>query len=68
MQLFHHGFEIRDHLRFQLRGGDQLLLFPGETLDTAGTPEEKGHLYWITLRMQPINAPLFFLERKAAPS
>ena len=50
----------------QLRGGDQLLLFPGEILDTAGTPEEKGHLYWFTLRMKPIDAPLLFLEPKAA--
>jgi AraC-like DNA-binding protein len=51
---------------YHLRGGDQLLVLPGETLDTAGTPEEKGHLYWFTLRMKPVDAPLFFLERKAA--
>lgn len=49
-----------------LRGGDQMLTFPGEALDTAGTPEEKGHLCWFVLRMQPLDAPLLFLERSAA--
>ncbi len=51
---------------YHLRGGDQLLVFPGETLDTAGTPEEKGHLYWFTLRMKPVDAPLLFLQQNAA--
>lgn len=51
---------------YHLRGGDQLLVFPGEILDTAGTPEEKGHLYWFTLRMTPLEAPLLFLKRSAA--
>ncbi|MCF7687981.1 MAG: AraC family transcriptional regulator [Cephaloticoccus sp.] len=49
-----------------LRGGDQLLTFPGDVLDTAGTPEEKGHLFWLVLRMQPLDAPLLFLEQEAA--
>jgi AraC-like DNA-binding protein len=49
-----------------LRGGDQLLTFPGEALDTAGTPEEKGHLHWFVLRMQPLDAPLLFLDATAA--
>lgn len=51
---------------FHLRGGDQLLTFPGDVLDTAGTPEEKGHLFWIVLRMQPLDAPLLFLAQGAA--
>jgi AraC-like DNA-binding protein len=50
----------------RLHGGDQLLTLPGETLDTAGTPEEKGHLHWFVLRMQPMDAPLLFLEPSAA--
>lgn len=50
----------------RLRGGEQLLTFPGEVLDTAGTPEEKGHLYWFVLRMQPLDGPLLFLEPTAA--
>lgn len=51
---------------FRLHGGDQLLTLPGETLDTAGTPEEKGRLHWFVLRMQPMNASLLFLEPSAA--
>lgn len=50
----------------RLRGGEQLLTWPGEVLDTAGTPEEKGHLYWFVLRMQPLDAPLLFLGPTAA--
>ncbi|MFI5357115.1 MAG: helix-turn-helix domain-containing protein [Opitutales bacterium] len=51
---------------YHLQGGDQLLLFPGETLDTAGTPEEKGHLHWLMLPVRPLDAPLLFLGRAAA--
>lgn len=58
-------YRVEDHT-YQLRGGDQLLTLPGEALDTAGTPEEKGHLYWMILRMEPLDAPLLFLEPKAA--
>lgn len=50
----------------RLQGGDLLLTWPGESLDTDGTPEEKGHLYWFMFRMQPLDAPLLFLEPKAA--
>lgn len=51
---------------YHLRGGDQLLTLPGESLDTAGTPEEKGHLYWFIFSMRPLNGPLLFLEKPAA--
>lgn len=36
--------------RFGLRGGDVFLTFPGEEHGTGGEPEEKGLLYWVTLR------------------
>lgn len=36
--------------RFSLRGGDVFLTFPGEKHGTGGEPEEKGLLYWVTLR------------------
>lgn len=36
--------------RFALRGGDVFLTFPGEEHGTGGEPEEKGFLYWVTLR------------------
>ncbi len=36
--------------RFSLRGGDVFLTFPGENHGTGGEPEEKGLLYWVTLR------------------
>lgn len=36
--------------RFSLRGGDVFLTFPGEEHSTGGEPEEKGLLYWVTLR------------------
>jgi AraC-like DNA-binding protein len=58
-------YRVGDEL-CHLRGGDQLLTFPGEALDTAGTPEEKGHLHWLVLRMQPLEAPLLFLDVTAA--
>ncbi len=50
----------------ELQGGDQLLTFPDECLDTGGTPEGKGHLHWMLIRMQPLDAPLLFLEKPAA--
>lgn len=58
-------YRIDDRV-YQLQGGDQLLTFPGDCLDTAGAPEEKSRLHWILLRMQPLDAPLLFLERSAA--
>jgi AraC-like DNA-binding protein/mannose-6-phosphate isomerase-like protein (cupin superfamily) len=36
--------------RFSLRGGDVFLTLPGEEHGTGGEPEEKGLLYWLTLR------------------
>lgn len=51
---------------YQLQGGDQLVTFPGDCLDTAEAPEEKGRLHWVLIRMQPLDAPLLFLERPAA--
>lgn len=58
-------YRIEDRV-YQLQGGDQLLTFPGDCLDTAGAPEEKSRLHWVLLRMQPHDAPLLFLERSAA--
>ena len=58
-------YRIDDRV-YQLQGGDQLVTLPGEYLDTAGAPEEKSRLHWILLRMQPLDAPLLFLERSAA--
>ena len=37
--------------RFSLRGGDIFLTLPGEEHGTGGEPEEKGLLYWLTLRV-----------------
>lgn len=39
-----------DGRRFSLRGGDVFLTLPGEEHGTGGEPEEKGLLYWMTLR------------------
>lgn len=36
--------------RYSLRGGDVFLTLPGEDHGTGGEPEEKGLLYWMTLR------------------
>jgi AraC-like DNA-binding protein len=58
-------YRIDDRL-YQMQGGDQLVTFPGDCLDTADAPEEKGRLHWILIRMQPLDAPLLFLERPAA--
>jgi AraC-like DNA-binding protein len=37
--------------RFSLRGGDVFLTLPGEEHGTGGEPEDKGLLYWLTLRV-----------------
>ena len=58
-------YRIDDRV-YQLQGGDQLVTLPGDCLDTAGAPEEKSRLHWVLLRMQPLDAPLLFLERSAA--
>lgn len=58
-------YRIDDRI-YQLQGGDQLVTLPGDCLDTAGAPEEKSRLHWVLLRMQPLDAPLLFLERSAA--
>lgn len=58
-------YRIDDRV-YQLQGGDQLVTFPGDCLDTAGAPEEKSRLHWVLLRMQPLDAPLLFLDRSAA--
>lgn len=58
-------YRIGDRV-YQLQGGDQLVTLPGDCLDTAGAPEEKSRLHWVLLRMQPIDAPLLFLDRSAA--
>ncbi len=55
-----------DDVPYHLQGGDQLVTLPGECLDTAEAPEEKSRLHWILLRMQPLDAPLLFLETPAA--
>jgi AraC-like DNA-binding protein/quercetin dioxygenase-like cupin family protein len=44
----------------RLRGGDVFLTFPGERHSTGGEPEEKGVLYWLTLRV-PLRADRAFL-------
>ena len=42
-------YEVAGH-RFSLRGGDVFLTFPDEKHGTGGEPEQKGLLYWVTLR------------------
>jgi AraC-like DNA-binding protein/mannose-6-phosphate isomerase-like protein (cupin superfamily) len=39
----------------KLTGGDIFVTFPDEPHDTAGTPEEKGVLYWVIIRIPPAN-------------
>lgn len=55
-----------NHQLYHLKGGDQLLILPGETLDTAGTPEEKGRLFWFIFQATPVEGPLLFLDNPAA--
>ena len=45
-------YRIDDRL-YQMQGGDQLVTFPGDCLDTAEAPEEKGRLHWVLIHMQP---------------
>ncbi|MBP6507303.1 MAG: helix-turn-helix transcriptional regulator [Opitutaceae bacterium] len=58
-------YRIADQL-FHLQGGDQLVTLPDDILDTAEAREEKGRLHWLLLRMQPLDAPLLFLQQSAA--
>lgn len=51
---------------YRLRGGDQYVVFPGERHDSAESPEEKGVLYWVLLRLRPARGPLLFLDTTAA--
>ena len=38
---------------YKLTGGDVFVTFPNEPHDTADTPEEKGVLYWIIIKIPP---------------
>ena len=38
---------------YLLKGGDVFVTFPGETHSTGESPEEKGRLYWLILRLPP---------------
>ena len=58
-------YRVNDRI-YRLRGGDQYLVFPGEPHDSAGMPEEKGVLYWMFLRLQPVGRPLLFLDATAS--
>lgn len=37
--------------RYEIRGGDIFITFPGETHSTDNYPEEKGSLYWLLLKI-----------------
>jgi AraC-like DNA-binding protein len=58
-------YRVKNSL-YQLRGGDQYLVFPGEPHDSAGFPEEKGELYWLGLRIRPARTSLLFLDADAS--
>jgi hypothetical protein len=58
-------YRIRDTL-YHLQGNDQHVVMPGEPHDTAGWPEEKGELYWLSLQVRPARAPLLHLTPGAA--
>lgn len=57
-------YRVKREIR-RLRGGDQHIVFPGEPHDSADMPEEKGELYWLSLRLKPAGTPLLFLEPAA---
>jgi len=50
----------------QLSGNEQHVIPPGVPHDTAGWPEEKSELYWLSLRVRPLRAPLLHLTPAAA--
>jgi AraC-like DNA-binding protein len=58
-------YRVGDTLH-QLNGNEQHIIPPGMPHDTAGWPEEKGELYWLTLRMRPLHGPLLHLTPAAA--
>jgi AraC-like DNA-binding protein len=59
------AYRVGDTLH-QLAGNEQHVIPPGVPHDTAGWPEEKGELFWLTLRMRPSHAPLLHLTPAAA--
>lgn len=46
---------------YRLRGGDVFVTFPDEWHSTGGLPEEKGVLYWLTVRMPSPGKPFLGL-------
>lgn len=52
---------------FQLSGGQQLVTLPGEPHDTGGAPEERGSLYWLVVRLDPLPCWLHLHPEAAAP-
>ena len=49
---------------YRLRGGDVFCTFPGESHSTGGSPQEKGVLYWMELRLSPKRASLLGLPAR----
>jgi len=53
---------------YRLRGGDVLVVFPNDLYSTAGTPQEKGVLYWFHLEIPPPDTSFFGLSAEQAGS
>ena len=51
---------------YRLRGNDQFFTLPGEVHDTANLPQERGILYWLILKLEPLKNILGLSERAAS--
>ncbi|MCE0497050.1 MAG: AraC family transcriptional regulator [Methylacidiphilales bacterium] len=50
---------------YRLRGNDQFFTLPGEIHDTARLPQERGILYWLILKLEPVEKFLGLSETMA---
>jgi AraC-like DNA-binding protein len=50
---------------YRLRGHDQFFTLPGEVHDTARLPQERGILYWLILKLEPVPGMLGLSETMA---
>jgi len=51
---------------YVLTGGDIFVTFPGERHSTGESPEEKGHLYWVIIKIPSKAGPFLNCSRKDA--
>lgn len=60
-------YEVKENL-YRLKGGDVFVTYPGEVHSTGDYPEEKGELYWMIIRIPPLDRKASFLQYTDKPA